>query len=181
MRSLIGLARRIDGLNEIVGRSVSWIALAMVLLQVAIVLMRYVFGIGSILLQESMLYMHATLFMAAAGYTLAHDGHVRIDIFYRAASPRAKAAIDLAGAMLLLLPVCALILWISWPYVSSSWKVLEGSKETNGIPAVFLLKSLIYLFAVLVGLQGVSMAVRAACILAGLPWPSADAAEDGGT
>ena len=174
MRSLTALARRIDALNERIGRTVSWLALAMVLLQVTIVLMRYVFGIGSILLQESMLYMHATLFMAAAGYTLAHDGHVRIDIFYRTASPRAKAMVDLAGVLLLLLPVCALILWMSWPYVSASWRVFEGSKETNGIPAVFLLKSLIDLFALLVGLQGISLAIRAACVLAGLPVPERD-------
>ena len=168
MQSLTALARRIDAFNEVIGRFVSWVALVMVLLQVVIVLMRYVFGVGSIMMQESIVYMHAILFMATAGYTLAHNGHVRIDIFYREASPRTKAAVDLFGSLFFLMPVCILILWVSWTYVAVSWSVFEGSKETSGIPAVFLLKSLIQVFAVLVCLQAVSVAVGAACTLFGL-------------
>lgn len=171
MRSLTALARYIDLLNDAIGRAVTWIALAMVLVQVVIVLMRYVFGIGSIMVQESMIYMHATLFMAAAGYTLLFDGHVRIDIFYREASARKQALVDLIGTFLFLIPVCILVGWVSWPYVSRSWAVLEASPETSGIPAVFLLKSLIPAFAVLVGLQGIASAVRAAMVLAGIEWP----------
>lgn len=171
MRFMTALARRIDAFNETVGRAVSWVALAMVLLQVAIVLMRYVFGVGSVMFQESVLYMHAVLFMVAAGYTLAHDEHVRIDIFYREAGPRAKAVVDLLGVLLVLLPVCVLIVWVSWRYVAASWAVFEGSKETSGIPAVFLLKSLIPAFAVLVGVQGASMAIRAGLTLAGVAGP----------
>ncbi len=168
MQSLTALARRIDAFNEIIGRTISWIALVMVLLQVLIVLMRYVFGVGSIMMQESIVYMHALLFMATAGYTLAHNGHVRIDIFYREAAPRTKAAVDFFGSLFFLIPVCVLILWVSWTYVAVSWSVFEGSKETSGIPAVFLLKSLIHVFAVLVALQAVSVAIKAGCTLFGL-------------
>lgn len=150
----------------------------MVLIQVAIVLMRYVFGIGSIMLQESVIYMHAVLFMATVGYTLLHDEHVRIDIVYRESPPRRKALIDLVGILIFLLPVCALIGWVSWPYVAASWRVLEGSKETSGIPGVFLLKSLILAFTVLLAAQGVSMAIRSALILAGLPWPAPRPTDD---
>ncbi len=174
MQSLTVLARRIDAFNETIGRVTSWVALAMVLLQVAIVLMRYVFGVGSIMLQESIVYMHAVLFMVTAGYTLVHNGHVRIDIFYREASPRTKAAVDFFGSLFFLIPVCVLIIWVSWRYVGVSWSVFEGSKETSGIPAVFLLKSLIHVFAVLVGVQGIALAIRSGCVLLGQPWPEAD-------
>ncbi|MCG8512288.1 MAG: TRAP transporter small permease subunit [Rhodospirillales bacterium] len=167
MQFLAALSRRIDIINERIGRTVAWIALIMVLVQVVIVLMRYVFGVGSIMMQESVVYMHAMLFMAAAGYALVHDGHVRIDIVYREASPRTKAIIDLAGSVLFLLPLCVLIVWVSWRYVSVSWAVLEGSKETSGIQGVFLLKTLIPLFAGLLGLQGLSLAIRSGLTLAG--------------
>ena len=171
MRLLTALARRIDALNEAVGRATSWIVIIMVLIQVIIVLMRYVFGIGSIMMQESVIYMHAILFMVTVGYTLLYDAHVRIDIVYREASPRTKAVIDLVGVIIFLIPVCILIGWVSWPYVAASWRVLEASKETSGIPAVFLLKSLILVFTGLLALQGFSLAVRSAVILAGGDWP----------
>jgi len=171
VRLLTALARRIDALNEAVGRATAWIVIVMVLVQVIVVLMRYVFGIGSIMMQESVVYMHAILFMVTVGYTLLYDEHVRIDIVYREASPRFKAMVDLAGVILFLIPVCVLIGWVSWPYVAASWRVLETSKETSGIPAVFLLKSLILVFTGLLGLQGLSLGVRSAVILAGGDWP----------
>lgn len=173
MGFLAALARRIDILNETVGRITAWIALPMVLIQVVVVLMRYVFGIGSIMMQESIVYMHAVLFMVTAGYTLLHNGHVRIDIFYREATPRKKALVDLVGVLVFLIPVCGLIAWVSWPYVAGSWAVFEGSKETSGIQGVFLLKSLIVVFAGLLAVQGVSVGIRSAYLLAGLPWPEA--------
>jgi TRAP-type mannitol/chloroaromatic compound transport system permease small subunit len=175
---LTALARRIDALNEAVGRMTAWIILPMVLVQVTIVLMRYVFGIGSIMMQESVVYMHAVLFMVTVGYTLLYDAHVRIDIVYREASPRYKALVDLVGVIIFLIPVCVLIGWMSWPYVAASWRVLETSKETSGIPAVFLLKSVILAFTGLLALQGFSLGVRSAVILAGGEWPDARHEDD---
>ena len=167
MNSLAFLVRLIDAANEKIGRAVAWLALAMVAVQFVVVVMRYVFGIGSIMMQESVIYMHAMLFMAGAGYTLLHGGHVRIDVFYAKASAKKKALVDVAGVVLFLVPVCVLIWWYSWPYAANSWKVFEGSKETSGIQAVFLLKSVILLFAALMLAQGVSMAMRALLVLGG--------------
>jgi len=164
---LLTVARAIDSLNEVIGRAVSWLALALVLIQFTVVILRYVFGIGSIFLQESLLYFHGALFMLAAGYTLLHDGHVRVDIFYRDASLRYRALVDLGGSLVLLLPVCGLIWTLSFDYVAMSWAIDEGSPETSGIPAVYLLKSAILAFAILVGLQGISLAIHAARRLAG--------------
>jgi len=167
VRFLQRLARAIDRLNETVGMSVAWLALLTVLVEFAVVVMRYVFGVGSVKMQESIVYMHATVFMVAAGYTLLHDGHVRCDIFYAAASPRRRALIDLIGVLVFLLPTCALIAWVAWPYVAAAWAVREGSPEGSlGIQGVFLLKSIILVFAALVALQGVAMAIRAALRLA---------------
>ncbi len=161
-------ASMVDRLNERVGRAVSWLALIMVLLQLVVVVMRYVFGAGSVMMQEAIVYMHASLFMLGAGYTLCHDGHVRCDIFYHDVTPQRQALIDGAGVILFLLPMCLTIIWVSLPYVINAWSVLEGSSEGGlGLPAVFLLKTLIPVFAVLLGLQGLSMAVRAACRLVG--------------
>lgn len=162
-----GLVETIDRVNEGIGRAVAWLAIAIVLVQFAVVLGRYVFGIGSIWAQESVIYLHALMFMLAAAYTLKNDGHVRVDIFYREATPAKKALVDLAGAALLLLPVCILIAWVSRNYVAVSWSVLEGSKEASGIRGVFLLKTAIVVFALQMALQGISMAMHALWALGG--------------
>src|SRR5215475_15572853 len=168
---LATLAARIDRLTAAAGCAVTWCVLAIALTEVAVVLMRYVFGLGSIWLTEAIGYAHATLFMAAAAWTLQQGGHVRVDIFYADASPRARAIVDLLGALLLLLPFVGVLAWVSWPYVARSWAILERSREASGLPLVFLLKTLIPVLALLIGLQGVAQAVRACAVIAG---PSGD-------
>jgi TRAP-type mannitol/chloroaromatic compound transport system permease small subunit len=162
------LARAIDRLNETIGVTVAWLALLVVLVEFTVVLMRYVFGVGSVKMQESIVYMHATVFMVGAGYTLLHNGHVRCDIFYAAATPRRQALVDLIGVVIFLLPTCGLIAWAGWPYVAQAWTVLEGSPEGSlGIPGVFMLKSVILVFAALVALQGVALALHSLLCLIG--------------
>lgn len=158
---MIWLLNFIDNTNRRIGGVVAWLATIMVAIQFAVVVLRYIFGVSSLMLQESMTYMFSILFMLGAGHTLLNDGHVRVDIFYRTAKPSTKAVIDLIGSMFFLIPCCVLILILSQPYVAASWAVLEGSKETSGIPGIFLLKSLIPVFAVLLLLQGIASAIRA--------------------
>lgn len=155
----------IDRLNGWIGRAAAWAVLAMVIVQFAIVMLRYAFGFGSLWMQESLHYLLAVLVLFAAGWTLRGDGHVRVDIFYADARPRTKAKVDLAGALLLLVPFMAAVIWFSWPYASRSWAIAEGSREAGGIPLVFLLKSSIPLFAALMLLQGIAQAVRAVLTL----------------
>ncbi len=171
MNFLASAARYIDAFNDKIGKGVAWLALTMVLVQFTVVVMRYVFGIGSIFMQESIIYLHAVVFMLGAGYTLLHGGHVRVDIFYREASARRKAVVDLLGVAFFLMPVCVLIWWASWPYVASSWRVFEGSREVSGIQAVFLLKTVILVFVALVVMQGISLAIRSLLILLGAEKP----------
>ncbi len=147
----------LNWVNRAVGLTVCWLALAMVLLQFAIVILRYLFGISYIFLQEGVLYMHAGLFMLGAGYALLVDEHVRVDIFYSRLGPRGRAMIDVFGGLVLLLPSMLVLLWVTWPYVRRSWIFLEGPISVGGIPASFLLKSLITAFCVLLIIQGISL------------------------
>jgi TRAP-type mannitol/chloroaromatic compound transport system permease small subunit len=163
--SLIPIADRIDRLTGAVGRAATWCLLATVLLQFLVVVARYAMGLGSLWLSESIIYAHAALFMLAAAWTLAENGHVRVDVFYADAAPRHKALVDLLGALLLLIPFALTLALLSLPYVGRSWAILERSREASGLPAVFLLKTLIPLFAVLLALQGVAQAIRAATVL----------------
>ena len=127
----IALADRIDRLNAAIGRTVAWACLLVVLVQFSVVVMRYVFGAGSIWLTETIIYGHATVFMLAAAWTLHEGGHVRVDIFYADAGPRRRALVDLCGALFLLLPFMAVLLWFAMPYVARSWSIMETSLQTT--------------------------------------------------
>lgn len=160
------IADAIDHINGLIGRVAAWAVLTMAVMQFSIVMLRYALGFGSLWMQESLHYMAAVLVLFTAGWTLRSDGHVRVDIFYADASPRTRARIDLAGALLLLIPFMAAVIWFSWPYAARAWAVYEGSREAGGIPLVFVLKSTIPLFAALLLLQGIAQALRASLTLA---------------
>ncbi|HTT47177.1 MAG TPA: TRAP transporter small permease subunit [Pseudolabrys sp.] len=164
---LAALADRIDRLTATIGRAVAWLALVVVLLEFALVVARYLFALGSIWLSETVIYAHATLFMLAAAWTLRVGSHVRVDVFYAEASERTKAIVDLVGSLLLLLPFMAVLTWLSVPYAACSWAILERSQEASGLPLVFVLKTLIPLFALMMALQGVAQAIRAWALLCG--------------
>ncbi|MEM6489182.1 MAG: TRAP transporter small permease subunit [Pseudomonadota bacterium] len=165
--------RALDGINETLGRVVAWFTLAMVIVQFIVVVMRYAFaapdfiGISTIWWQELIVYLHGSLIMLAAGYTFLHNGHVRVDILYREASPRSQDWTDLLGSIFFLLPMCAIIWWSSFPNVVQSWANLEGSTETSGIPYKYLLKTTVLLIAVVLAIQAISTAIKAALRLSG--------------
>ena len=157
---MLKIADAIDQMNRNVASAVRWLALFMVLVQFCIVIGRYVFGFNSIAAQESVLYMHATLFMLGAGFTLLVDKHVRVDVFYAKVSARTRRRIDICGHLFLLLPSMTVLLYWSWPSVRNSWRILEGPISVGGIEAVFLLKTLIPAFCILILLQSLSILVR---------------------
>ena len=168
METIVALVRGIERFGEVTGRCVAWLALLMVLVQFVVVVMRYVFGLSVLTMQESIWYMHSIIFLVAAGYTLLHNAHVRVDVLYGNVDTRKKALIDLAGVLIILIPMCVATIWLSWDYVLNSWKVREGSVEVSGIQGVYLLKTCIWLFAGTLALQGVALAVRSAFTLAGI-------------
>jgi TRAP-type mannitol/chloroaromatic compound transport system permease small subunit len=162
----------LTAVNEWIGRCVAWLTLAMVLVTVLVVTLRYVFDIGFIWLQESITWMHAAVFMLGMAYTLAHDEHVRVDIFYNRFTERGRAWVDLGGVLVLLMPLCLFFLWQSWDYVfgpNGSWLSHEDSRQAGGLPypATPLLKTFIVAMPTLVALQGLVMAARAVAVLRG--------------
>ncbi len=156
------LANILDHLNVLVGRTVAWLTLAMVLVTFIIVVMRYVFDSGWIWLQESVTWMHAAVFMLAAAYTFAREEHVRVDIFYRQFTPKGRALVNAAGAVLLLIPVAIFIIVTSWDYVMISWQIRETSREAGGLiyPFIPILKSLIPVMAIMLALQGMVLLLK---------------------
>jgi len=171
------VAHGIDALSEQTGRAIAWLTLGTVVVTFTVVILRYGFNTGSIALQESVSYLHAAVFMLGAAYTLKHDAHVRVDIYYCHMTARGKAWINLAGTLLLLLPVCLFILFTSLEYTGNAWSVMEGSQEAGGLDAVFLLKTAIPVMAVLLLLQGVSICLHSILKLAGA---TDDSAADAG-
>ena len=165
MPVLRALVHYIDAFTEHSGRLLAWLAVIMALLTTVIVVMRYGFGVGSIMGQETVTYMHGSLFMLGMAYALKSGAHVRVDIFYRNFSPRAQAWVNSLGGIVFLMPLCAFIGFSSWNYVSESWSVRETSTQPGGIPAVFLLKSIIPLMAFNLFLQGLAETLRSAISL----------------
>jgi TRAP-type mannitol/chloroaromatic compound transport system permease small subunit len=152
-----------DRISNITGQIIAWLTLAMVLLTATIVIMRYVFDAGLIWMQESVTWMHAAVFMVGAAYTLLHEEHVRVDIFYRRMSARRQAIVDLVGVTVFLLPLCGFLALMAYDFAAVSWSIQESSREPGGVPypMIPLLKSLVIVMPIAVALQGVSMMMRA--------------------
>lgn len=151
---------RIDKVVDAVGRAAAWLNLAVVGITCVVVTLRYAFEVGTIFLQESVLYLHGTAFLVGLSYALQHDAHVRVDIIYSRLSRRTKSLVNGLGHTLLLLPLCLAIAGFSWDYTLRAWIVLEGSAEVAGVPAVFLLKTLIPASAALLFLQAGALGWR---------------------
>lgn len=156
---------KLEQISESSGRLIAWLTLFIVLVTFIVVVLRYAFDIGSIALQESISYMHAFVFMLGAAYTLKHDSHVRVDIFYRKMSVIKKAWVDLLGTLLLLFPVCLFIIYSSWDYVFTSWSQLEESGEAGGLAYVYILKTTLLLMPLLLMLQGAALALKSILII----------------
>ena len=150
MNIVLKIIKILDRLTEIIGKSVACFAVIMVLVTCYVVISRYVLNTGSVAMQECVNYFNAILVFASVGYTL----------IYGPASARYKIWLNLLGSILLLIPVAVFILVASWDYVMSSWAIMEDSPEANGLPFVYLLKSIIPLMCILLLLQGFAELLR---------------------
>ena len=152
----------LDRISVVSGRLAAWLTLFMVIVTFVVVVMRYVFDAGAIWLQESVIWMHAVVFMVGAAYTLQQEEHVRVDIFYRNMSEWRRALVDVLGVLFFLLPVCALLAIKAWDFVAISWQLRESSREPGGLPYPFipLLKSVLLLMPLTLAIQGISMLIR---------------------
>lgn len=154
------LHQRLENLIEHTGRAIAWLTLAMVVIMFVVVFLRFVMNVGWIWLQESVNYMHAYVFMLGAAYTMKHDGHVRVDIFYRNMSPKKQALVDLLGTLFLLLPLSLFVFYVSWPEVVKSWQTLEPSQQSGGLDFAYILKTSMLIMPALLTLQGIAIILQ---------------------
>lgn len=167
MRWLEDIADSIDRLNDRFGRALSWLVLLLVVVTASVAVLRYVFAAGWVWMQDAYLWINGAMILLAAGYTLLHDQHVRVDFLYVKKSERFRALVNLFGAALLLLPTVGFLAVVSFPFVFRSWERLEGSLEAGGLPGIFLLKSVLILFCIPLATQALSMMARSVLVLSG--------------
>jgi TRAP-type mannitol/chloroaromatic compound transport system permease small subunit len=156
---LLRLSRAIDALNEAIGHLVYWLVLAAVVVSAANASVRYAFDMSSNGWLELQWYLFSAVFLLAAGYTLLHNEHVRIDVIVSRLSPRARAWVDLLGGLFFLLPMAILIMLLSWPIVVEAFERNEYSSDAGGLlrwPA----KILVPIGFLLLTLQGVSEIIK---------------------
>ncbi len=154
-----------DSLIEQLGNVLNVLMIALVCVVIVVVVGRYFFEIGSVALQELTTYLHATIFMLGISYTLKHDGHVRVDIFYRNFSKRSQALINVIGGLVFILPISIFIGWSSWDYVLASWSIMETSTENNGLPFIYLLKTVMLIMPSLLMIQGFISIIKNVTVL----------------
>lgn len=161
------LANGIDRFNEAVGRALSWLVLALTLLVAYDVTMRYFFQSGSIAIQELEWHLFSLIFLLGAAYTLKHDAHVRLDLFYKSRfmDARRRAWVNLAGSLLFLIPFCVLVAVSAWPFVSQAYLFAEGSPDPGGLPFRWILKAAIPLGFLLLVAQGLAEALKNLAVL----------------
>jgi TRAP-type mannitol/chloroaromatic compound transport system permease small subunit len=165
LQHLAALVRLISSINWLIGQILAWLALACVLICFTVVVQRYFFHISILWMQDLYVWVAGAMFTGVAGFALLRDDHVRVDIFYRPATLRSKAWRDLFGVVFFLLPFMYIVIRYCWPAVARSWSFYEGSANIGGMPGLFVLKSFIIVFAVLVILQGIALAGRAILVL----------------
>ena len=169
MNLLPRFVRGVDALNDWIGRTVAWLTVGCVLTCFAVVVRRYGFNLGFPWLQELYVWQHATVFMAGAGYTLLHRGHVNVDVMYGRLGPRGQAWIDILGTLVFLFPWLAILAWTSAPFVLESWRIREASATADGMPGLYVLKSMLWVMCGLLFLQGLALLARRGLFLAGRP------------
>ncbi len=153
-------SKSINLINKFAGGVCAFLVVLMSVNVFLVVILRYLFGISFIWMQETYVWMHAYIFMLGAGFTYLNDDHVRIDILYKSASPIYRAFVDLIGNIFLLLPFLYIIWTYSFPFVYKSWEMNEISREAGGLSMLYLLKIAILLFVILLFIQAVSKIIN---------------------
>lgn len=167
MKKLVAISRMLDWPSHILGAVLPWLVATVVLLKFSTVGLRYIFHTTNSMLQDSVSYTHATLFMLMVGYAFLRDDHVRVDMFYANASAKTKAWVNLSGVLFGVMPLCLILGWFSWPYVKAAWAIREGALFFGGLPAVYLLKTVILLFVILLVVQSLAILLRSIAVIFG--------------
>lgn len=154
---LKGFVNIVNLINENIGKATSWLTTILVVLVCGRVLGRIIWNTEPVWMPELEWHIFSLIFLLAAGYTLKHDKHVRVDLFYANFSTKDKALVNLIGSLIFLIPWCVLIIWVSFDYALGSYKILEGSPNPNGLPFRFIIKFAITVGASLLLLQALAL------------------------
>ena len=160
MEAIKAITRLIDKMNEWVGSGVAWVTLGLVLVVFIDVVMRYLLNRSFVFTQELEWHLFGFIFLIGAGYTLLHDGHVRVDIIYQRLGIKGRAWINLLGVILFLIPGCIMVISTSWQFAANSFAMMEGSPDPGGIPFRFIIKGCIPVGFTLLLLQGFSLGLH---------------------
>ena len=158
--TLLRISKFIDDLVDWLGRKVSWLTTVLVVLICADVIMRYLFSATKTWILELEWHIFSVIFLIGASYTLLHDKHVRVDLFYEKMSPTKRRWVDLAGIVFFLLPWCVVVMHTSLDYTLNSFSFRETSSQPNGLPARYLIKGVILIAFSLLFLQALSLAIQ---------------------
>ena len=168
MQAIKAITNLIDKINEFIGSGVAWVTLGLVLVVFIDVVMRYLFNVSFVFTQELEWHLFGFIFLIGAGYTLLHDGHVRVDILYQRLGPKGRAWVNFGGVLLFLIPGCVMVVSTSWKFVVNSFVILEGSPDPGGIPFRFLIKGCIPVGFSLLLLQGLSLGIHSVMQILGI-------------
>jgi TRAP-type mannitol/chloroaromatic compound transport system permease small subunit len=167
LKFLLSLSRRIDALNERIGRSIYWLILVAVLISAGNAVVRYAFNQSSNAWLEIQWYLFSAVFLFCAGYTLLHNQHVRIDVISGHLSRRAQAWIDVIGTLLFLFPMAITIMWLSWPVFVDAYRSNEISTNAGGL-TVWPARLMVPIGFFLLVAQGGSELIKRIAFLRGL-------------
>ena len=169
MNFLRSTARLFEQISEFSGRVTSWLTSILVLIIGYDVAMRYLANQTSIAIFELEWHLYSMIFLLGAAYTLKHDKHVRVDVFYSQFSEKGKAWVNLLGTLCWLLPFALVVVWVSWKYTLNSFAVSESSPDPGGLPARYFIKACISLGFTLLVLQAIALLLRSVNILVNSP------------
>lgn len=165
--ALRSFASFVDRINAAIGRHLSWMVWLVAAVCAVVVVLRYVFLISFTWMQELYVWIHAIVFLAGASFAMLINAHVRVDIFYNKWPLKTRAVVEILGAIAFTLPWMIVLAFVSWPFVLDSWKILEGSAQPNGMPGVFLFRTMLLVFCALMTLQCLAIIARGLLVLAG--------------
>lgn len=166
MQGLAAFVRIVDRFNDFVGRSIAWLIFGSVLICAATAILRYALNIGFVWMQELYVVLFGLNFTLAAGWAYYRNQHVRVDLVHVRMKERTRAWVELAGFFILLLPWLIAIVYAAVPFVGLSWRIFESSSQASGMPGVFLYKTAIPVFCVVLGVQGLAAVARSVLVLA---------------
>jgi TRAP-type mannitol/chloroaromatic compound transport system permease small subunit len=162
---ILKLSKALDRFIKSVGEAAAWGSVALIVVIITQVVLRYVFSSGLVKLEELQWHLYTVGIMLGLSYCAVNDTHIRLDLLHHRFPRRGKEIVDLFGTVFLLMPMVIIVLMHSWPFVAESFRLMEGSDSVVGLPYRWIIKSFLLTGFGLLGLAGASRMIRAVAFL----------------